>query len=427
METLLALLVLSAVILFHEFGHYLLARKNGITVTGFSLGMGPKLFSWQRGDTVYSIKLFPIGGSCVMLEEDSGRIVPGSFLSASVWGRFWTVFAGPLFNFIMAFVIAVVIVCVRGYIPPVVTEVDYRGNAWLSGIREGDVITKVGKCRIGIADDIAIYEGMNTLEEGDWVRVERIHNKEKLISTYRADKKSRYLLGFTRISQYSMEIEDFTEDSALKEAGLKKGDIITAINGTNMDGAEFLEYIEENPLDGTPIDVTYERDGDYNTVTIVPREQITYGVGFSFGDEYVRPDIFKVVPVSIAKVSSVIRTTFASLKGLLTGRFSARDMSGPVGVVEMVGISYKAGMYEGVIEALVNILSMAMLISANLGIMNLLPIPALDGGRIVFILIEMLQKKPVDRELEGKIHGVGFALLMCLMLFVFFQDLFRFW
>ena len=142
MKILIAVIIFSAIIIIHELGHFLLAKKNGIVVTEFSLGMGPRLFSTQKGETRYSVKLFPIGGSCAMLGEDTGEELPGTFNSAPVWGRISVVAAGPVFNFILAFILSVVITAFVGYDPAEIMEVEGGSPAAEAGLRKGDIITE---------------------------------------------------------------------------------------------------------------------------------------------------------------------------------------------------------------------------------------------------------------------------------------------
>lgn len=143
MGIIVALIVFSIIILFHEFGHFLLAKKNGIGVTEFALGMGPILFSFKRGETVYAVKALPLGGSCAMVGEDTDETGENSFNSKGVWQRFSVVVAGPVFNFILAFIFAVILVGMVGYDTPSVYKVEEGGPAWEAGIRDGDIIKEV--------------------------------------------------------------------------------------------------------------------------------------------------------------------------------------------------------------------------------------------------------------------------------------------
>ena len=166
MKILIAVIIFSAIIIIHELGHFLLAKKNGIVVTEFSLGMGPRLFSTQKGETRYSIKLFPIGGSCAMLGEDTGEDeLPGTFNVSPVWGRISVVAAGPVFNFILAFLLSVIITAFVGYDPAEIMEVENNSPAAQAGLQKGDIITEYNGYHIDVARDLYVYSFLNELQE----------------------------------------------------------------------------------------------------------------------------------------------------------------------------------------------------------------------------------------------------------------------
>lgn len=166
MKILIAVIIFSVIIIIHELGHFLLAKKNGIVVTEFSLGMGPRLFSTQKGETRYSIKLFPIGGSCAMLGEDTGEEeLPGTFNAAPVWGRISVVAAGPIFNFVLAFLLSVIITGFVGYDPAEIMEVEKGSPAAEAGLREGDIVTEFDGYTVDVARDLYVYSYLNELQE----------------------------------------------------------------------------------------------------------------------------------------------------------------------------------------------------------------------------------------------------------------------
>ena len=274
LKILIAVIIFSAIILFHEFGHFLFAKLNGIGVTEFSLGMGPRLFSFQKGETRYSLKLLPIGGSCAMVGEDTDEEdLPGSFNAASVGGRISVVAAGPVFNFILAFVLAVIIVGFVGYDPAEVVEVDSGSPVAEAGLEKGDVITEYNGYHVDLAKDLYVYMYLNDLKEGDTVIMKVKRNGETRTITYTPDVSVRYLLGFNRSDASSMTVESLIDGMPLQEAGLQAGDTITAINGTEIaDGEAYDAYLEEHPLSNEPVEITYDRDGLDYTATITPRE-----------------------------------------------------------------------------------------------------------------------------------------------------------
>lgn len=426
MKFVIAVIIFSAIILIHELGHFLLAKKNGIIVTEFSLGMGPRLLSTVKGGTRYSLKLLPIGGSCAMLGEDTAEEdVPGTFNRAPVWGRISVVAAGPVFNFILAFILSVIITGFVGYDPAQVMTVESGSTAEQAGIREGDIITEYNGYHIDVARDLYVYTYLNQLrEEPVTVAVDR--NGEELTFTFMPDVDVRYLLGFNRSDADSMKVESLIEGMPLEEAGLQPGDVITSVDGVpTPDGAAYAEYLEENPLSDQPVEITYDRNGTEYSVEITPREYRTPGLGFSYNTGYTEAQGLEVLKYAALDVKYMIRTTLLSLKELVTGGLGMDDLSGPVGVVDAIGTAYEETKDEGTVIMWMNLLNMAVLLSANLGVMNLLPLPALDGGRLVFLLLEAVRRRPVNREVEGMVHFAGLMLLMALMVVVMYNDILK--
>ena len=426
MKFVIAVIIFSAIILIHELGHFLLAKKNGIIVTEFSLGMGPRLLSTVKGGTRYSLKLLPIGGSCAMLGEDTAEEdVPGTFNRAPVWGRISVVAAGPVFNFILAFILSVIITGFVGYDPAQIMTVESGSTAEQAGIREGDIITEYNGYHIDVARDLYVYTYLNQLrEEPVTVAVDR--NGEELTFTFMPDVDVRYLLGFNRSDADSMKVESLIEGMPLEEAGLQPGDVITSVDGVpTPDGAAYAEYLEENPLSDQPVEITYDRNGTEYSVEITPREYRTPGLGFSYNTGYTEAQGLEVLKYAALDVKYMIRTTLLSLKELVTGGLGMDDLSGPVGVVDAIGTAYEETKDEGTVIMWMNLLNMAVLLSANLGVMNLLPLPALDGGRLVFLLLEAVRRRPVNREVEGMVHFAGLMLLMVLMVVVMYNDILK--
>ncbi len=338
MSILIALLVFSVIIIFHELGHFLLAKANGITVVEFSLGMGPRLLSFTAGGTRYSWKLLPFGGSCMMLGEDGEDQGEGTFGSKSVWARISVIAAGPVFNFLLAFVMALFIIGSIGYDAPV-----------LLGVSEG---------------------------------------------------------------------------TPAAEAGLEAGDRILKMNGKSI---HFWREVQNYSTfhSGESVVFRYERDGEVLETTVTPElvnGGYLFGISGSINSSRVKTGPLATLQYSAYEVKYWIDTTLSSLGLLLKGGVSLDDMSGPVGVVSAIGDTYEESRSDGAFYVWLNLLNIAILLSANLGVMNLLPIPALDGGRLVFLIIEVIRKKRIEPELEAKIHLAGLMLLMLLMVVVMFND-----
>ena len=335
---IVALIIFSAIIIFHELGHFLLAKKNGIGVTEFALGMGPNLFSIKKGETQYCLKALPIGGLCAMVGEDTDDLSENSFNSKSVWQRISVVAAGPVFNFILAFIFSVILVAIVGYDTPVVYKTENYGPAYEAGILAGDVIKEV--------------------------------NGKKI-----------YMF------------KEFRTEILMNEAG-------------------------------EPMTLVLERDGEEYTTIVTPElaEDGSYKMQI-YGGAYAKTGLFETLKYGILEIRYWITTTVKSLGMLVTGGVSADNVSGPVGIVTMIDDTYQEAAAYGWLDVVLNMMNIGIMLSANLGVMNLLPIPALDGGRLVFLVIEAIRGKPIPPEKEGWVHTAGFVLLMGLMVFILYNDL----
>lgn len=336
---IIAILLFSAIILFHELGHFLLAKANGIRVNEFSLGLGPTIVGFTKGETKYSIKLLPFGGACMMEGEDSQSDDDRSFQKKSVWARISVVAAGPIFNFIMAFVLAVIILGNIGISTPTVAQVEDGYGAQTAGLLAGDEIIKMNHKHIHFFKEISMYTLFHA---------------------------------------------------------------------------------------GETVEVTYERNGERHIVEVQPtydEEQGRYRYGIDGSGEYTKVGPIKTLQYSVYEVKYWIQYTVGSLKMLLTRQVSVNDLSGPVGIVKTIGDTYDMSKSDGAFYVWMNLLNLALLLSANLGVMNLLPIPALDGGRLVFLVIEAIRGKRVSEDKEGMVHFIGLLCLFGLMILIMFNDI----
>lgn len=425
MRILIAILVFSVIVIFHELGHFLLAKRNGITVTEFSLGMGPRLLSTVKGETRYSLKLFPIGGSCMMVGEDDDDDSQGSFNRASVWARISVVAAGPIFNFILAFIFAMIITSVIGYDPSTVLQVEEGSPAQEAGLQEGDVITEFQGKHISIGRDLELYLTLHGLQDENITLTYERDGEEHEIS-YTADSQTSYLLGFYYMPEGEPEITQVMVDGSMMDAGVQAGDIVREINGVEIKTSQDLQdYISENPLDGSEITLGIERNGEIRQISVTPRMTKQVDTGFVYNLYREKTNFLGVIKYSTVEVRYWITSTVESLAMLIKGQFTVNDLSGPVGIIDVIGDSYEEAKSEGTVMVWMQMLYWAILLSANLGVMNLLPIPALDGGRLVFLIIEAIRKKRINPNVEGMVHFAGFVLLMLLMVFVMFNDIRR--
>ena len=425
MSIIIAILVFSVIIIFHELGHFLLAKRNGIAVTEFSLGMGPRLLSKVIGETRYSLKLFPIGGSCMMVGEDDDDDSQGSFNRASVWARISVVAAGPIFNFILAFIFAMIITSVIGYDPSTILQVEEGSPAQKAGLQEGDVITEFQGKHISIGRDLELYMTLHGLQDENVTLTYERDGEEHEIS-YTADSQTSYLLGFYYSTEGEPEVTQVMLDGSMMEAGVQAGDIIREINGVKIStGQDIQDYIAANPLDGSEITLGIERNGDIRQISVTPKMTKQVDSGFVYNLYREKTNFPGVIKYSAVEVRYWITSTIESLVMLVKGQFTVNDLSGPVGIINVIGDSYEEAKTEGTVMVWMQMLYWAILLSANLGVMNLLPIPALDGGRLVFLIIEAIRRKKINPNVEGMIHFAGFVLLMVLMVFVMFNDIRR--
>ncbi len=441
MKWIIAFLIFSLLILFHEFGHFLVAKLNGVDVEEFSMGFGPRILTTVHNGTRYSLKLLLFGGSCQMKgmmdgyyddeddETSEAERVPeeGSFESVSVGRRAAIIFAGPLFNFILAFICAIIIIGVVGYDPAEVLSVAGNSAAESAGLSAGDTITSFMGERVDIARDVSTWFALNDLNEGDTVTLTADHDGEKKNITYVPDVTSRYMLGLTyNLDDVPATINAVSEGSPLDEAGVLAGDVITEINGSKIDGSKELnEYFDSNPMDGSEVALTIKRGDEKIEKKIVPYENRSVNLGFSYNMGRVNTSAIGVLKYSVIEMRYWIGTVLKSLGALFTGRYGMDELSGPVGVVDIVGTTYEETKDEGPLITWMNMLNMIVLLSANLGVMNLLPIPALDGGRLVFLLIEGIMRRPVNKKVEGTLQMITVVLLMFLMVYVMYNDLTR--
>ena len=427
MRFVIAVIIFSVVILIHELGHFLLAKKNHIEVVEFSLGMGPRIISTVKGGTCYSVKLLPLGGSCAMAGEDAEDDSPGTFNSAPAWGRIAVVAAGPVFNFLLAFVLSVIIVGCIGYDPATVLQVTEGSAAEKAGLKEGDVITEYQGYHIDLGKDLYVYSYLNELKEGETIHLKvKRDGKEQEIS-YKPDVNVRYLLGFNRSDVNSMTVESLIKGMPLEEAGLEAGDVITKIGGRSVHIWNDISLYNLTHSEEKEVEITYKRDGKTHTAVLEPRQKEgdTAPLLGVTGGKMERPGFFGTLKYGAYTVKYWIDYTVDSLRMLVTGRVGMKDLSGPVGIVSAVDGVYQEAAPAGVSVIILNLMNIGILITANLGVMNLLPLPALDGGRLVVLIIEAIRGKRVSPDKEGMVHFAGFALLMVLMVVVMFNDIMK--
>lgn len=343
---LIFLLIFFIIVMGHEFGHFLIAKVNGIRVNEFAIGMGPKIAGFKKGETEYVLRAFPLGGACIFEGEDGLESAdagsdPGNFQNASVWARIGTVLAGPVFNFLLAFVFAIMVAGYAGADIPVLGGVTVGSAAEAAGMQAGDKIVRFNS-KISLAREISLEMALNR--------------------------------------------------------------------------------------DGSPVKVAYERDGKRYETVLTPQYDEALGrylVGFENYALYDEAKGFDLFRYGWYQLRFSIKNSVTSVKAFVQGKLTKDDIAGPVGMAQIVDEVREASAPGGPVLVFMNMVNLAMLLSVSLGVMNLLPLPALDGGRFVFLLIEVIRGKPVSPEKEGMVHFAGFVVLMVVMVLVLFNDIQR--
>ena len=425
MIIIVAILIFSLIIIFHELGHFLLAKANHITVTEFAVGMGPILSKTTRGETTYALKLLPFGGSCSMLGEDDEDTGERSFNSKSVWARMSVIAAGPLFNLLLAFLLSIIVISYAGSGPARVIEVAEGSPEAAAGLEAGDVITSYNGRHISLGKELNTTVSVHGIPT-DQIRLTVKRDGETKEIVYAPTVTESYRLGFSY---------DDDEDGALivsvekglpmEEAGVQAGDVVTGIDGTSIGSSQdLMDYLADHPLTGESVTLTYRHNGSERQAVMVPEISSYASLNFSYS---LREDqsSLGILKYSVLEVKYWVEMVIDSLGMLFTGEYHLSDLSGPVGVVDAIGKSIDSASPYGIVMEIMTALNMAILLSANLGVMNLIPFPALDGGRLVFLVVEAARRKPLKRDVEGMIHFGGLILLMVLMVYVLINDVGR--
>lgn len=426
MNIILAIIIFNMVIIIHELGHFLLAKKNGIKVLEFSVGMGPRVLTFVKNDIRYSLKLLPLGGSCLMLGEDEYDCYQeGSFNSKSVYSRISTILGGPMFNIIFAFILSFAFILLNGYDEPVVSKLNEESVAYNAGLREDDVITQFKGKKINFYRDLIFIEYFDLNQSSKSIPINVKRDDNILQIDVKPKKNIRYLLGFDyNANDEPAIVTDIINDSPVEQLGLQIGDVITAIDDYKVKtGNDLANYFNQNPLTSRNIDLTFSHNKQSRTLTVHPKLTEYYVTGLSYGMKIQKAYGFDIFKYSFLETSYWIKTGLKSLEYLITGKVGMDQLAGPVRIVSSISNSVEDTKGMGASAIISTLLSWSILISSNLGLMNLLPIPALDGGRLLFLIIEAIRGKPLNRKNEGYIHIVGFVLLMCLMVFVFYNDI----
>mgnify|MGYP002629486248 CR=1 FL=1 len=434
MTTLFAFLfVLGVLVFIHELGHFLLARWHGVRVITFSLGFGPKLLKVQRGDTEYCVSIIPLGGYVKMAGENPDDPQTGKndeFLSKSKWQRFQILIAGPVMNLLLAVVLLAAVLMqgatVLAYLDraAAVGLVLPGSPAEAAGIQAGDVITKVGNADIRTWEHLDMAVAARPEREVQVV-VMRDGREEHLtvrpdLTELRTRGNARFEVGTIGVlPDVNPSIPTVVTGSPAEAAGLKAGDVIVSINGKRMVfSSQVSEEISKYPEES--ITVTIRRDGVEQTLSMIPERQGSVGrIGISIGDQTraFSPTPIEAIQLSVERNIEMSGMILTTLRDLVMGDASPKQLMGPVGIAQLSGESAQAGW--------IALFGLMAGISLNLGLLNLLPIPVLDGGHIFIMGLETISRRDFSLQVKEKMLFVGFLLLMTLMVTVIYNDLTR--
>ena len=434
----IGILLFELIIFFHEGGHFITAKKSGVKVNEFALGMGPKLFSFTKGETTYSFRLFPIGGYCAMEGEDQDSDNPRAFNNAKIWKRMIIIIAGAVMNILLGFVLMFIIVVQQPTFASTTVDV-FQPNSYTanSGLQEGDQIVKLNNYDIWNYRDFAFAMGtMKCVEvDGDSLNIYKEDCTNELTSLYLSITDDTSLSEDKLISineQFQKNCSEInkvtTKEDANKalEQGYKDLNKLVGITEYTIPKIEIKETRQRFRTD-----VTVIRDGkqvelkDVDFFTTLNPETNKPEIRWDFFVKPIEKNFSTVITETCSQTVSVARMVWASLAGLVTGQFGFNEVSGPVGITNAITQVAAEGLEKSFLDAVNNIILVMVIITVNLGIFNMLPFPALDGGRFVLLLIEGIFRKPIPRKIEAAINGAGLAILFLFMILVTFKDIWQ--
>jgi len=412
---LIAILAINILVLVHELGHFIVAKLRGITVEIFSIGFGPRVLGFNWRGTEYRLSLLLFGGYVKFKGdelEDQNRGIQGGFYTANPYSRILVCIAGGFFNVILAWVLYLVIF-IQGkpvsedFLNTIVGEVKEESIAQKIGILPGDKIIRINSKPVYTWEELVYSIAFSKTEE---VTIELNRNGQMISKTTAMTPDPE--TGIRMLGVYSKET--IMVEQVVAESGLKVGDNIIAVNGEKIFRLEpLIETIRDS--EDKEITLTVIRDGQGLDIKAVPkkRQGEEYAtIGFAPGTKWT---IIYTKPWE--QFWDDLVRTWRTLSGLITRNIPVKAISGPVGIIGIIGISLQVGW--------IPLLSIIALISLNLGIVNLLPIPVLDGGHIMFNLLEAIRKRPLSIKTIIRIQNVFTGLLVLLALYVTYNDILR--
>jgi regulator of sigma E protease len=416
------LIVIGILVFVHEFGHFIMAKRAGVRVEKFSLGMGPKIVGYKKGETEYVISALPLGGYVKMAGENPDEEPTGAadeFQSKTVWQRAQIAATGPLTNIVLEFLVMPLVFMVGTYAegPAKVGYVENGSPAARAGFLAGDVIEEINGRSIS---DWTKALSLIAVNPDTDVKVAVDRKGEKKVLVLRPETATELRIGMSGlVPDMPAEIGKLKPGFPAEKAGVRVNDKILAVDGkTIYHWNQFSSLVRESK--GKTLVLTLEREGKRMEQSITPAED---GGRYVIGVEPVMRMVFKKhgffesLRLGFDKTIEAIDLTFITLKKLVTFNLSIKTLGGPVMIAQMSGQAASAG--------LSSFLSLLAMISISLGILNLLPIPVLDGGLILFLVIEAIRKKPVSRKVMEVSQSIGAAVLITLIAVVSYNDIMR--
>jgi regulator of sigma E protease len=422
--------VLGVLIFVHELGHFLMARRIGVRVLTFSLGFGPKLFAVRRGDTEYCVSAIPLGGYVKMAGENPDDARTGAsdeFLSKSKWQRFQVLVMGPVMNLALA-VIVMAIVLYQGAPAPafmqqpvVVGTVLDQSVLKPAGLQPGDHILAVDGDKVGTWEDFLNFIAAKSKRHVS-LRVDR--GGKNLDVTFVPVGQGKYDLvnldSLAILPVMHPQISSLQRDAPGYEAGLRPGDVVLAAAGQrDITRTVLVELIKAH--EGRPITIEIKRDGQILQVPVTPRkigDTVIIGAQLNgFEMRTIEPGPIEAFKMSLEQNYTWGKMIVQTLAGLFTRHTSVKQLMGPVAIADLSGMAAEQGM--------VQLFSLMAMISLNLGLLNLFPIPVLDGGHIAILALEGVSRRDFSMKVKEKMLLAGFVLLLMLMVTVIYNDLTR--
>ena len=436
---LIGVLLFELIILFHEGGHFITAKLSGVKVNEFALGMGPKLFSFKKGETTYSLRLLPIGGYCAMEGEDEDSENPRAFNNVKIFKRMIIVVAGAVMNILLGLILMTVLLLPNEYFTSTTinsfTPKSYSAN---SGLEAGDKILSIHGYKIKNSMDLSYAFATIKVQDvdGDSLQIYKQDCANALSDIFSHQISSGALDSFSdeEFNEIYRELHKLTAE--VNKADSKEDAYKALEAGTEKLYSYFPDLTPEVPeitiKETRPrfrTDMVVERNGsevhleNVDFMTYTTADDPTPKMSVDFYTNGTEKTFLSLMRETGSQTVSVVRMVVDSLAGLIRGDFAFSDVSGPIGAASATVEVAQQGLKTGFGDAVLNIVYVMMIITVNLGVVNMLPFPALDGGRFLFLIIEGIFRKPVPRKVEAIINAAGLGILLIFILIISVKDI----